>query len=185
MYLFFSDDILEKPVNNWYNEINYYDWNTDNCTKVCGHYQQVIIWFEHLCLYHPFFLCLNLFSNFEKLIYLTFVAEQYALGKRMKILNQQTNPYANDNPRAKQNNVNFNNGKKLKHLIFFKKVTTDVAKGCISFLAGYISRKCNLNWKGRENYWMSNTFRVITIQINTDEQYWDDDKSNYTNKVVF
>ncbi|KAL6032791.1 hypothetical protein STEG23_013020, partial [Scotinomys teguina] len=29
-------------ISSWYNEIKYYDFNTDRCTNICGHYTQVI-----------------------------------------------------------------------------------------------------------------------------------------------
>ena len=29
------------PTNAWYNEVQYYDYETNGCSDVCGHYTQV------------------------------------------------------------------------------------------------------------------------------------------------
>ncbi|XP_058597967.1 glioma pathogenesis-related protein 1 isoform X1 [Neofelis nebulosa] len=31
-----------SAITNWYNEVQYYDFRTQKCTKVCGHYTQVV-----------------------------------------------------------------------------------------------------------------------------------------------
>ncbi|XP_036905313.1 glioma pathogenesis-related protein 1 [Sturnira hondurensis] len=33
---------VSSAVTNWYSEIQYYDFTTRKCTKVCGHYTQVV-----------------------------------------------------------------------------------------------------------------------------------------------
>ncbi|XP_020035865.1 glioma pathogenesis-related protein 1 [Castor canadensis] len=33
---------VSSAISSWYNEIQYYDFNTQKCTKVCGHYTQVV-----------------------------------------------------------------------------------------------------------------------------------------------
>ncbi|XP_062989927.1 glioma pathogenesis-related protein 1 [Elgaria multicarinata webbii] len=33
---------VEHAVRNWYNEVKYYNFENNGCTKVCGHYTQVV-----------------------------------------------------------------------------------------------------------------------------------------------
>ncbi|XP_002711390.1 glioma pathogenesis-related protein 1 [Oryctolagus cuniculus] len=33
---------VSSAVTNWYDEVQYYDFSTRKCTKVCGHYTQVV-----------------------------------------------------------------------------------------------------------------------------------------------
>ncbi|XP_021114175.1 glioma pathogenesis-related protein 1 [Heterocephalus glaber] len=33
---------VSSAISNWYNEIQYYDFNTQKCNNVCGHYTQVV-----------------------------------------------------------------------------------------------------------------------------------------------
>ncbi|XP_008051285.1 glioma pathogenesis-related protein 1 [Carlito syrichta] len=33
---------VSSAIRNWYDEIQYYDFNTRKCVKVCGHYTQVV-----------------------------------------------------------------------------------------------------------------------------------------------
>ncbi|KAM6154030.1 glioma pathogenesis-related protein 1 isoform 1-T1 [Erethizon dorsatum] len=33
---------VSSAISNWYSEIQYYDFNTQKCKKVCGHYTQVV-----------------------------------------------------------------------------------------------------------------------------------------------